>query len=78
LPSGQRLGDGADQFRQSRVGVLQMHAQGPSPALDQYVEVAARLRCLHHAEAVAMAGDLVLGIVAAGEWRADPLGCPAP
>src|SRR5690349_2678220 len=49
--------------RQATAGIGEMHAQGTTLALEQHAEVATRLRGLHDAERVPLAGDLHVVLV---------------
>src|SRR6185437_5879463 len=60
------------QLRQSGVDILEMNAQGAAAALDQNIKITARLRRLHHAEAISVAGHIEIGRVIARDLQEDP------
>ena len=60
---------GASQLGQALVDVLEMDAQRAAAAFHQHLEIPARLRSLHHAEAVVMAGHVDVGRVIAGDLQ---------
>src|SRR2546425_7785935 len=55
----------------------EMHAEGPAAALRQHLEVAARLRRLHHPESIGLSGHRQIGGVPACDLQEDAAVRPA-
>src|SRR5579864_352183 len=60
------------QLGQPCIDIRQVDAERAPAAFHQHLEIAARLRRLHHAEAVGMAGHLDIGRIIASEVEEHP------
>ena len=69
MPLLERCIHRTSQLRQPRIDILEMDTQRAPTALHQHLEIAARLRRLHHAEAVGMAGHVDIGRIVAGDLQ---------
>src|SRR5208283_3394211 len=59
----------AGKLRQPRIDIFEVDTQRTTTALQQHLEVAAGLRCLHDAEAIGMAGHVDIHRIIAGDLQ---------